>query len=174
MVKLQFATGIALFIGIVVGVSAYELYAVESSEANEAPFYYDITLDETSYTEPTTVVVDWEFVTGTTTTTVYVDPEPAKPVEKKNYSAGDGSHWDQLAICEAGGNWARNSGNGFGGGLQFMHQSSYSTWLAFGGGEFAQNPWDASREEQIVVAERVLESSGWGAWPGCSKKLGFR
>lgn len=80
--------------------------------------------------------------------------------------------WDQLAQCEAGGNWAA-SGNGFGGGLQFMHQSSYSTWLSFGGGEFAPNPWDATREQQIVVAERVLASSGWKAWPGCSRKFGW-
>ncbi len=44
-----------------------------------------------------------------------------------NYEPGDGSRWDQLAQCEAGGNWATNTGNGFGGGLQFMHQRSYST-----------------------------------------------
>lgn len=90
-----------------------------------------------------------------------------------NYDPGDGSRWDQLAQCEAGGNWARNSGNGFGGGLQFMHQPSYSTWLSFGGGEFAPHPWEATREEQIVVAERVLASSGWNAWPGCSRKHGW-
>lgn len=90
-----------------------------------------------------------------------------------NYDPGDGSRWDQLAQCEAGGNWATNTGNGFGGGLQFMHQSGYSTWLSFGGGEFAPNPWDATREQQITVAERVLASSGWGAWPGCSRKFGW-
>lgn len=90
-----------------------------------------------------------------------------------NYDPGDGSRWDQLAQCECGGNWGCNTGNGFGGGLQFMHQRSYSTWLSFGGGEFAPNPWDASREQQIVIAERVLASSGWKAWPGCSKKFGW-
>ena len=90
-----------------------------------------------------------------------------------NYDTGDGSRWDQLAQCEAGGNWATNTGNGFGGGLQFMHQRSYSTWLSFGGGEFAPHPWEASREQQIVVAERVLASSGWAAWPGCSRRFGW-
>lgn len=90
-----------------------------------------------------------------------------------NFDPGDGSRWDQLALCEAGGNWARNSGNGFGGGLQFMHQPSYSTWLSFGGGEFAPHPWDATREQQIIVAERVLASSGWNAWPGCARKHGW-
>ena len=90
-----------------------------------------------------------------------------------NYEPGDGSRWDQLAQCEAGGNWATNTGNGFGGGLQFMHQRSYSTWLSFGGGEFAPHPWEATREQQIIVAEKVLASSGWGAWPGCSRKFGW-
>lgn len=174
MVKLQFATGVILFIGIVVGVSAYELYKVESSAANEAPVLYENFLDETSYVEPTNTIVDLEWITGTTTTTtVYVPPEPPKPAEKVVNSTGDGSVWDRLAFCESRGNWASNTGNGFGGGLQFMHQSSYSTWLSFGGAEFAQHPWDASREQQIVVAERVLKSSGWNAWPGCSRKLGL-
>lgn len=95
------------------------------------------------------------------------------PRPEPNYDPGDGSRWDQLAQCEAGGNWATNTGNGFGGGLQFMHQRSYSTWLSFGGGEFAPHPWEASREQQIVIAERVLASSGWGAWPGCSRKFGW-
>lgn len=173
MLKLQFSAGVILFISVVVGVSAYELYAVESSAANETPVVYDASLDETSYVEPTTMVVDIEWISGTTTTTLYVPPEPPKPVEKVNYSAGDGSVWDRLAYCESRGNWATNTGNGFGGGLQFMHQSSYSTWLSFGGAEFSQNPWDASREQQIVIAERVLKSSGWNAWPGCSRKLGL-
>lgn len=96
------------------------------------------------------------------------------PKTTPNYDPGDGSHWDALARCECGGNWACNTGNGFGGGLQFMHQSSYSTWLSFGGGEFAPHPWEASREQQIVVAERVLARSGWNAWPACSRKLGLR
>lgn len=90
-----------------------------------------------------------------------------------NYDPGDGSRWDQLAQCECGGNWGCNTGNGFGGGLQFMHQRSYSTWLSFGGGEFAPHPWEASREQQIIIAERVLASSGWNAWPGCSRKFGW-
>ena len=104
---------------------------------------------------------------ATTTTTA------AAPPTAPNYDAGDGSRWDQLAQCETGGNWAANTGNGFGGGLQFMHQRSYSTWLSFGGGEYAPHPWEASREQQIDIAERVLASSGYGAWPGCSRRFGW-
>ena len=99
---------------------------------------------------------------------------PAAAAPQREYASADGTgRWDQLAQCEAGGNWATNTGNGFGGGLQFMHQRSYSTWLSYGGGEFAPHPWEASREQQIVIAERILEGSGWRAWPGCSRKFGW-
>ncbi|WP_243653664.1 transglycosylase family protein [Pseudonocardia endophytica] len=73
--------------------------------------------------------------------------------------------WDDIAQCESGGNWSTNTGNGYSGGLQF----SPSTWRAHGGKGSASG---ASREEQIAVAERVLASQGWGAWPSCSKKVG--
>lgn len=74
--------------------------------------------------------------------------------------------WDQLAQCESGGDWSINTGNGYHGGLQF----SPSTWSAYGGQGSAAN---ASRSEQIAVAEKVLAAQGWGAWPSCSKKLGI-
>ncbi|MDQ0770423.1 nucleoid-associated protein YgaU [Pseudarthrobacter defluvii] len=76
------------------------------------------------------------------------------------------STWDALAQCESGGNWSINTGNGFSGGLQFTP----STWAAYGGTGSAQN---ASREQQIAVAERVQASQGWGAWPSCSSQLGL-
>lgn len=80
-------------------------------------------------------------------------------------NAAPDSTWDRLAECESGGNWSTDTGNGYSGGLQF----SPSTWKAHGG---TGNPADASRGEQIAVAERVLESQGWGAWPSCSKQVG--
>lgn len=82
-------------------------------------------------------------------------------------SSASGDVWDQLAKCEAGGNWNTNTGNGYSGGLQFAP----GTWRANGGQGSAHN---ASREEQIRVAENVKASQGWGAWPACSKKLGLR
>ncbi|GAB3938912.1 resuscitation-promoting factor Rpf1 domain-containing protein [Corynebacterium tapiri] len=84
-------------------------------------------------------------------------------------SAAPDSDWDRLAQCESGGNWAINTGNGFQGGLQFTQ----STWQGYGGGEFAPSAHLATREEQIVVAERTLAAQGWGAWPACSAKLGL-
>ncbi|MGV0402578.1 resuscitation-promoting factor Rpf1 domain-containing protein [Corynebacterium uberis] len=84
-------------------------------------------------------------------------------------SAASDADWDALAQCESGGNWAINTGNGYHGGLQF----SPATWNANGGQEFAPYAYQASREQQIVVAERVLASQGWGAWPACSSQLGL-
>lgn len=76
------------------------------------------------------------------------------------------SDWDALAQCESSGNWGINTGNGYYGGLQF----SLSTWEAFGG---TGMPQDATREQQIAVAENVLATQGWGAWPACSSALGL-
>jgi nucleoid-associated protein YgaU len=75
------------------------------------------------------------------------------------------TNWDAIAQCESGGNWSINTGNGYYGGLQFTQ----STWRAYGGAGSAQN---ASREEQIAVAERVLQGQGIHAWPVCGGKGG--
>lgn len=101
---------------------------------------------------------------GTTSST---SPSPAAPQPSTSVS---GSVWDRLAQCEAGGNWATNTGNGYYGGLQFAATS----WTGFGGTEFAPMAHQASRSQQIVVAERILAKQGWRAWPACSRKLGLR
>jgi resuscitation-promoting factor RpfA len=85
-------------------------------------------------------------------------------------NAAPDSAWDKLAQCESGNRWDINTGNGFHGGLQFTPR----TWAGFGGKEFAPVAYKASREEQIVVAERVLAKQGWNAWPSCSRKTGVR
>jgi hypothetical protein len=85
--------------------------------------------------------------------------------------ASGGSVWDTLAQCETGGNWSHPTvSGGFSGGLMFHS----ATWNANGGRAFAATASGATREQQIIVAERVLANSGWGAWPGCSRKLGLR
>lgn len=81
-------------------------------------------------------------------------------------SADTGNTWDQLAECESGGDWNIDTGNGYKGGLQFKQ----STWEAFGG---SGDPSNASREQQIAVAENVQQGQGWGAWPACSAQLGL-
>ncbi len=77
----------------------------------------------------------------------------------------DPVNWDAIAQCESGGNWGTNTGNGYYGGLQF----SQGTWAANGG---SGNPANASRAEQIRVAQNVLQSQGIGAWPVCGARGG--
>ncbi|MFI7341951.1 transglycosylase family protein [Streptomyces sp. NPDC050085] len=82
-------------------------------------------------------------------------------------SAATTSEWDQVASCESGGNWSINTGNGYYGGLQF----SASTWAAYGGTAYASTANQASKAQQIAVAEKVLASQGKGAWPSCGVGL---
>lgn len=82
-------------------------------------------------------------------------------------SAAPDSAWDRLAQCESGGNWSSNTGNGYYGGIQF----NATTWRAFGG---TGMPHQASRSQQIAVAERTLAAQGWNAWPACSRKMNLR
>ncbi|MEU3556349.1 transglycosylase family protein [Streptomyces fragilis] len=86
-----------------------------------------------------------------------------------NADAADASTWDRVAACEASGDWDINTGNGYYGGLQF----SRSTWEAFGGRAYAPRADQATRAEQIAVAEKVLEAQGPGAWPVCSQRAGL-
>ncbi|MDO4927527.1 MAG: transglycosylase family protein [Corynebacterium sp.] len=81
-----------------------------------------------------------------------------------------GSVWDELAQCESGGNWSIDTGNGYSGGLQFAD----STWAAHGGTQYAPRASQATREQQIAVAESIQASQGWGAWPACTAKMGLR
>jgi transglycosylase-like protein len=77
------------------------------------------------------------------------------------------SIWDRIAACETQGNWSMR-GPSFSGGVGF----SNAAWSSWGGSEFAPNAGQATREQQIVVAERIRSGVGLGAW-GCAKKLGL-
>jgi len=83
--------------------------------------------------------------------------------------AATGKTWNRLAMCESSGRWDINTGNGYYGGLQF----GQPTWVGFGGKRYAKRADLASRMGQILTAEKVLKVQGWGAWPGCSRKLGL-
>ncbi|WP_034265836.1 transglycosylase family protein [Actinospica robiniae] len=92
----------------------------------------------------------------------------AVPVVMASTASADSVNWTAIANCESGGDWSIDTGNGFYGGLQF----SESTWLAYGGGQYAQYANDASESQQIAVAEKVLAGQGIGAWPVCGAYAG--
>lgn len=71
--------------------------------------------------------------------------------------------WEAIATCESGGNWAADSGNGDYGGLQI----SAAAWDANGGRGL---PSQASPQQQIAVAKRIMADQGPGAWPTCASR----
>lgn len=58
-------------------------------------------------------------------------------------------YWDAVAQCETRGNW-RDHGL-YAGGLGI----AITTWRGYGGYQFAKSPRDATREEQIIIANRI-------------------
>ncbi len=68
--------------------------------------------------------------------------------------------WDGIASCESGNNWSINTGNGYYGGLQF----DLPTWRSVNGQDFAAYPHQATREEQITVANRLYAQRGTQPW----------
>ncbi|AXK46887.1 transglycosylase family protein [Brachybacterium saurashtrense] len=84
-------------------------------------------------------------------------------------ATADTGVWDAVAQCESSGNWSINTGNGYYGGLQFYQP----TWQSFGGGEYATYAHQATKAEQIAVAQRVLAVQGPGAWPTCGARAGL-
>ncbi|MFF3767981.1 transglycosylase family protein [Streptomyces sp. NPDC001922] len=75
-------------------------------------------------------------------------------------SAASVDTWEKVAQCESGGNWSINTGNGYYGGLQF----SQSSWAAAGGTQYAPRADQATKEQQIAAAEKLLAQQGPGAW----------
>ncbi|CAM5399857.1 transglycosylase family protein [Streptomyces chartreusis] len=83
--------------------------------------------------------------------------------------AADLDTWNKVAACESTSRWHVNTGNGFYGGLQFAQ----STWEAYGGTRYAARADQATKDQQIAVAEKVLDGQGPGAWPVCSERAGL-
>lgn len=121
-------------------------------------------------------VVSKQPVHQVTTVGTKVPPKPAAPAKKASAkeapAAGStsssggainlarASMWDRIARCESTNNWAINTGNGYYGGLQFNLQ----TWRSVNGQQFAAYPHQASRAEQITVANRLYASRGTQPW----------
>jgi len=104
----------------------------------------------------------------------------AKPSSTKREAGGgntaaapgpaDSRMWNALADCESSGDWAINTGNGLYGGLQIDR----STWLNYGGQAYAPLPSKATREQQILIAEKMRADHGFSPWSSCARKLGLQ
>ncbi|MEW2284725.1 transglycosylase family protein [Streptomyces sp. NPDC047841] len=84
-------------------------------------------------------------------------------------NAADGTTWDKVAECESGGSWSADTGNGYYGGLQISQED----WNAYGGGQYAASPDQASRNQQIAVAEKILADKGTTPWATCALLSGL-
>ncbi|MFD4602101.1 transglycosylase family protein [Streptomyces sp. NPDC058464] len=84
-------------------------------------------------------------------------------------NAADGSTWDQVAQCESGGSWSADDGTGYYGGLQI----SLDDWSEYGGLDYAGTPDQASRSQQIAVAEKILADQGTKPWRTCALIAGL-
>ncbi len=72
----------------------------------------------------------------------------------------------QLRFCEAGGDYTKNTGNGFYGAYQY----NLGTWANYGG--FAR-PDLAPPAVQDAKAAATQAARGWNPWPACARKLGL-
>lgn len=89
--------------------------------------------------------------------------------------------FDRLADCESGQwdrhghpiegtrDWAYDDGH-YQGGLNFHPD----TWDWLRPPAYPDSAADASRLQELHVANRVLAVQGWQAWPVCSRKVGLR
>jgi transglycosylase-like protein len=82
-------------------------------------------------------------------------------------AASSDDPWYRLRMCESGGNYGINTGNGYYGAYQFDAR----TWHAYGGTGL---PHQNSKAEQDRVAKKLYNARGWSPWPACSRKLGLR
>ncbi len=93
-------------------------------------------------------------VTSTTTpTTAPTAPAPTPPVASgpvDTVTPEQRAAWEQVAMCEEGGNWQYDGGS-YSGGLGI----SRANWDAYGGLEFAPEGAAATEDQQIMVAERI-------------------
>ena len=119
--------------------------------------------------------------------------EDVLPVSYVEEQQGSYSVWDALADCESG-NRARDGSvvegsarwwygdpsyehpswglEMFHGGLQFLP----ATWSWVAPMVIDSPPhfaWQATKEQQILVAMRTQELQGWEAWPRCARKIGL-
>lgn len=139
--------------------------------AEPRPEVIDGTREVVVSVAPTTYVTVTAQPTATPTVTVTATRTVTVSRDRARQAVGDGV-WDRLAQCESGGRWDYNGSSGYDGGLQFSPR--YWPFMADLAGVDADYAWQASREEQIRVAEVILKRQGWGAWPACSAKLGLR
>lgn len=139
---------------------------VEGSGASQAAPFTEVP----GYDQAIDAVTISDLTSRATTTTTSPSRWVARPTATHTKPARNGAtreaargavDWESIATCETGGNWGMQ-GQSFSGGLGFYN----GAWTDFGGREFAPNAGQATREQQITVAERIRARHGLSGW-GC-------
>ena len=140
------------------------LKANEVRTTNREVASFKLGSDPTTTTTTTTTLPPTTTTTTLppTTTTTFVETTTTAPIQNQD----SGVDWYAIAMCESSlgtgaPQWHINTGNGYYGGLQFSH----STWIAYGGGRFAENAHLTSAENQIAIASTMSLSH----WPHCGR-----
>ena len=81
-------------------------------------------------------------------------------------SAATDSDFARLRVCESGGDYRANAGDGFYGAYQF----DLGTWQGLG---YPGRASDASPATQDAAARQLQADRGWQPWPACSRLLGL-
>jgi hypothetical protein len=100
----------------------------------------------------------------------YTTPAPrpiSPPLHANPKPIAVDAFWDHLATCETGGDWTRQGSTA--GGLAIRAR----TWRTFGGTEFAKTPAAATREQQIVIANRISTQGFSPAHGPSTPPMGF-
>lgn len=77
-----------------------------------------------------------------------------------------GDIWEALRFCEAGGDYTKNTGNGYYGAYQY----NIGTWANYGG--YAR-PDLAPPAVQDAKARETAAARGFSPWPACAARLGL-
>ncbi len=80
--------------------------------------------------------------------------------------AATAQDFQRLRMCESGGNYSTNTGNGYYGAYQF----DLRTWHGMG---YSGKPSSASAGTQDQAARTLQSQRGWQPWPACARKLGL-
>ena len=107
---------------------------------------------QTTTTETTHVSILEPIPATSTTTTTQVEVSTRRRWTASTFEGlrpAPDWYWDKVAQCETAGDW-QNPGR-WSGGLGIY----VDTWRGYGGLQFAPSPPQASREEQIVIANRI-------------------
>lgn len=79
----------------------------------------------------------------------YAEMHPELVTQLKSKKGGSIRFWEAVSWCETNHNW--NDGGYFSGGLGMAQ----SVWEGYGGRQFASRPPKATKQEQIIVANRM-------------------